>query len=246
MRKPAAAASVAFHGAAILLLLSLRFYPPPPPGPRAEIKFISLSLPPRLIAKSGGGGQRQPLPASRGHAPKPSPRTFTIPPALVVNASPKLAVQTALLETAGLDIVSPNVGDPLGRIGIPSGGPGGPLGIGNIGTGGLGDGPGGPRQGNRSPTRSMVKLTRQPQVIYKEEPEYSDEARKAHYEGTVILTFDVDISGRAVNIRVVRGLGLGLDEKAIDAVTRWKFRPAVSGDKMVVAPAEVQVTFRLL
>ncbi len=246
MRKPAAAASVAFHGAAILLLLSLHFYPPQAPGPRAEIRFIPLSVPPRMIAHNGGGGQQQPLPASRGQAPKPVPRQFTIPPMLVRNTSPKLPIETALLEAPDVNIVSPDIGDPTGRIGVPSGGPGGPLGIGNLGSGGLGDGPGGPRQGNGKPAPSTLKLTRAPQVIYKEEPEYSDEARKAHYEGVVVLAFDVDTSGRAINIRVVRSLGLGLDEKAIAAITHWKFRPAVAGDKTVTAPAEVQVTFRLL
>jgi periplasmic protein TonB len=245
MRKPAAAASVAFHGAAILLLLSLRFYPPPSPGPRAEIRFISISAPPPIVAKAGGGGQRQPLPASRGRAPKPEPRQFTIPPTLVNNLAPKLTLQTAVPEAPDVNIDSPTIGDPLGRIGAPSGGLGGPWGIGDLGSGGVGEGPGGPEQGTGT-TRSVVKLTRAPQVIYKEEPEYSDEARKAHFEGTVILAFDVDTSGRAINIRVVRGLGLSLDEKAIAAVTRWKFRPAVAGDRTVIAPAEVQVTFRLL
>jgi TonB family protein len=246
MRKPAAAASVAFHGAAILLLLSLRFYPPTPPGPRAEIRFISLSAPPRIIGKAGGGGQRQPLPASRGHAPKPVPRQFTIPPMLVRNTAPKLMLQTALLEAPDVNIASPDLGDPNGRIGIPSGGLGGPFGIGNLGSGGLGDGPGGPRQGTGTPARSAMKLTRAPQVIYKEEPEYSDEARKAHFEGVVVLAFDVDTSGRAINIRVVRSLGLGLDKKAVAAITHWKFRPALAGNKTVTAPAEVEVTFRLL
>jgi protein TonB len=246
MRKPAAAASVAFHGAAVLLLLSFRFYPPPSPAPPAEIRFISLSAPPRFTPQSGGGGQRQPLPASRGHAPKPEPRQFTIPPSMISNPSPQLTLQIALLEAPDVNINSSDIGDPLGRIGAPSGGLGGPLGIGDLGSGGVGKGPGGPRQGTGTAARSNLKLTRAPQVIYQEEPEYSDEARKAHFEGTVILAFDVDISGRAVNIRVVRGVGLGLDEKAIAAVTRWKFRPAVAGDKTVIAPAEVQVTFRLL
>jgi TonB family protein len=165
---------------------------------------------------------------------------------LVSNISPKLTLQTALLEDPDVNITSPDIGDPTGRIGVPSGGPGGPLGIGNLGSGGLGEGPGGPRQGNGPSAQSAIKITRAPQVIYKEDPEYSDEARKAHYEGVVVLAFDVDPSGRAINIRVVRSLGLGLDEKAIAAITRWKFRPAEAGNKTVTAPAEVQVTFRLL
>ena len=58
-------------------------------------------------------------------------------------------------------------------------------------------------------------------------------ATAALVAGVVILAFDVDTSGRAINIRIVRSLGLGLDEKAITAVTRWKFRPAVAGNKTV-------------
>ena len=116
MRKPAAAASVAFHGAALLLLLSLHFYAPPSPGPRAEIRFIPLTAPPRIIAKSGGGGQRQPLPASRGQAPKPVPRQFTIPLTMVNNLSPKLMLQTAVLEAPDVNITSPDIGDPTGPI----------------------------------------------------------------------------------------------------------------------------------
>ena len=57
------------------------------------------------------------------------------------------------------------------------------------------------------------------------EPEYSEEARKAKYQGTVLLYIEVDTDGRATNIRVVRSLGLGLDEKAIEAVKKWKFKP---------------------
>ena len=79
-----------------------------------------------------------------------------------------------------------------------------------------------------------------------EEPEYSEEARKARHQGTVILAIDVDETGHATNIRVMHGLGLGLDEKAIQAVMRWKFRPALSGDRPVTAPATVEVSFRLL
>jgi TonB family protein len=78
------------------------------------------------------------------------------------------------------------------------------------------------------------------------EPEYSEEARKLKFQGTVLLAIDVDVNGSAVNIRVVRPAGLGLDERAIEAVRKWRFRPALSGDRPVVAPATVEVNFRLL
>jgi protein TonB len=83
-------------------------------------------------------------------------------------------------------------------------------------------------------------------LIYKEEPEYSDEARKARHEGTVLIDLEVDASGRPVNLRVVRSLGLGLDEKAMAAVSHWKFRPAMAGNRAVTAPARVAVSFHLL
>jgi TonB family protein len=83
-------------------------------------------------------------------------------------------------------------------------------------------------------------------VIYKVEPEYTEEARKARYQGTVILAIDVDEQGRATNVRVVQGLGLGLDEKAVAAIERWKFRPAIADGRAVRAPAVVEVNFRLL
>jgi TonB family protein len=247
MRKPAAAVSLAFHGAALLLLFSLRFYAPEP-APAPEVHFIPLSAPPRIIlksaAKDAGGGQRQALPASRGHAPEPVHRKFTIPPMIVRNENAKLIIDQALVDTPDINIQSTVTGDPLGVLGAPSGGFGGPVGIGDRGSGGIGNGPGGPHEG--SAARPVLKLTRQPQLIYKEDPEYSEEARRARYEGAVVIALDVDTDGRPIHIRVVRSLGLGLDEKAVAAVGHWKFRPAIAGDKVVVAPAQVTVTFRLL
>src|SRR5947199_350934 len=62
-------------------------------------------------------------------------------------------------------------------------------------------------------------------LIWKIEPEYSDEARRAKVQGTVLLYLEVDEQGKPRNVHVRQGLGLGLDEKAVEAVTRWKFRP---------------------
>lgn len=245
MRKPAAAASAAFHAVALLVLFSLRFHATDAIGP-ANFHFVSLSAPPRVrVAKEGGGGQREALPASRGRAPKPSPRKFFMAPAVAHNDTPRLILDAALTEAPHVDIQSAMLGNPLAPIGAPSGGMGGPVGIGDGGSGGVGDGDGA-HQGGAMNGGPRLKLTRQPQVIYQEEPEYSEEARQARYEGTVVIAFDVDTSGRPVHLRVVRSLGLGLDEKALAAVARWKFRPAEADRKPVTAPAQVAVTFRLL
>ena len=85
-----------------------------------------------------------------------------------------------------------------------------------------------------------------PSVLVKVDPEYSEEARKAKYSGTVVLRVDINTSGQVTHATVTRSLGMGLDEKAIEAVTRWKFMPAMKDGKPVDAQSEVSVNFRLL
>jgi TonB family protein len=85
-----------------------------------------------------------------------------------------------------------------------------------------------------------------PIVLTKKDPEYSEEARKAKYSGTVLLSIEVSPNGLASNIKVVRSLGLGLDEKAIEAVKQWKFKPGYKDGKPVTVAATIEVNFRLL
>ena len=84
-----------------------------------------------------------------------------------------------------------------------------------------------------------------PVVLYKVDPQYSEEARKAELEGTVLLKFVVDTSGHARNVGVVRSLGLGLDEKAVEAVNAWKFRPGSKDGQLVAVMATIEMNFRL-
>jgi TonB family protein len=85
-----------------------------------------------------------------------------------------------------------------------------------------------------------------PVLIFKLEPEYSEEARKAKYQGTVLLNVDIGDSGRVADVQVVRSLGLGLDEKAVESVKQWRFKPATKAGNPVSAPVQVEVSFRLL
>jgi TonB family protein len=85
-----------------------------------------------------------------------------------------------------------------------------------------------------------------PTVIYKVDPEYSKEASKAKLSGTVTLSVVVDKEGTARNIQVVQSLGMGLDEKAIEAVREWKFRPGQKDGQPVNVRASIQVNFRLV
>ena len=204
----------------------------------------------------GGGGDRSPLPASKGQRPKFALKQFTPPQQVIENPNAKMTMEPTLIGAPELNAVLPNNnmaqwGDPLAKIGPPSNGPGSGSGIGNgkgggIGSGeggGLGPGTGGGVGGGVFRVGGGVTA---PSLLFKVEPEYSEEARKAKYQGTVLLYVEVDPSGHATNIRVQRSLGLGLDEKAIEAVKKWKFAPGRKDGRPVTVAATIEVNFRLL
>jgi TonB family protein len=85
-----------------------------------------------------------------------------------------------------------------------------------------------------------------PVPIYSPEPDYSPEASKAKFQGTVRMSLVVDESGQPTNIKVIRPLGLGLDQKAIEAVQKWRFKPGMKDGQPVAVQASVEVNFRLL
>ena len=229
--------------AAVNLMLPTDLAPPPVAPAKKQ-----------TMGGGGGGGDRSLLPASKGKLPKASVRQFTPPSAVLNNPNPKLAMEPTIL--APPDVQLPNVnmsqyGDPLGKLGPPSNGTGSGGGIGSGKGGGVGSGSGGgvgPGEGGGiggGPFRVGGGVTA-PVVLHKVEPEYSEEARKAKYQGTVLLYIEVDPSGRATNIRVQRSLGLGLDEKAIEAVKQWKFKPGYKDGRPVTVAATIEVNFRLL
>ncbi len=86
---------------------------------------------------------------------------------------------------------------------------------------------------------------RPPRVIYSPDPEYSEEASKAKFEGTCVLSLVVGTDGNARDIKVVRSLGKGLDEKAIDAIKSWKFEPGTKDGVPAATQIDIEVTFRL-
>lgn len=84
-----------------------------------------------------------------------------------------------------------------------------------------------------------------PRVRYQREPEFSEEARAVGYEGTCILKVIVGTDGMPRNIRVVNRIGMGLDEKAIEAVGTWRFDPALKDGEPVAVEIAVEVAFHL-
>jgi protein TonB len=202
----------------------------------------------------GGGGDRSPLPASKGRAPKFAARQFTPPMAVVNNPEPKLVMEPTLIGPTNAklpDVNLPQYGDPLAKIGPPSNGPGSGGGIGSGSGGGIGPGKGpgyGPGEGGGfgGGVYRVGGGVSQPVPIFRVEPEYSEEARKAKFSGICVLQIVVDERGEPTNFKVVRPLGLGLDEKAIEAVKKWRFKPAMKDGRPVAVLATVEVNFRLL
>jgi TonB family protein len=91
------------------------------------------------------------------------------------------------------------------------------------------------------------RLSSQPLLIRQVQPGYTEGAHTARLQGTVVLQVEIDPSGKVVNspIRIARSLGLGLDEKAIEAVKQWKFKPAVRNGVPVTAPSTLEINFRM-
>jgi TonB family protein len=208
----------------------------------------------QLMGGGGGGGDRSPTPPSKGRLPKFSPKQFTPPMAVVNNPNPRLVMDPSLVIPPDVNIPNNNMnvwGDPLAKLGPPSNGPGSGGGIGTGSGGGVGSGRGagyGPGEGG-GVGGGVFRVgggVSAPVVLYKIDPEYSEEARKAKYSGTVVLYAEVDPAGKTRNLRVVRGIGLGLDEKAIEAVNKWKFKPGLRDGRAVTVACQIEVNFRLL
>jgi TonB family protein len=85
-----------------------------------------------------------------------------------------------------------------------------------------------------------------PALIHKVEPEYTEEARQAKLEGAVLLKVEITPEGKATNIKVLHALGMGLDEKAVECVAKWRFKPAMRDGQPVKVDAQIEINFQLL
>jgi protein TonB len=238
--------SLLIHGGVVALLLLLGTSKTVQRMMKESVTLIAPSLKPYEAAHSGGGGGggRSPIEASKGKAPKSAPRVFT-PPRVDPTDSKLPMVPTIIGEVPNIN--AQNYGDPLGKMGTPSNGTGFGGGIGSGIGNGVGSGKGvGYGGGFGGGVYSIGGGVSSPSIIRKVEPEYSEEARKAKWQGTVQLSVVVDETGHPRDIKVAQSLGLGLDQKAIEAVQQWLFRPGMKDGKAVAVFATIQVTFHLL
>jgi periplasmic protein TonB len=203
-----------------------------------------------LGSGGGGGGDHSPIPATKGTPPKFSNVQLTPPVIVVRNPNPALPVDPTVLGPPVLNLPQSNqIGDLMSSNAIiPSNGTGSGGGAGSGFRDGLGSGTG-PGVGDGFDSgfgrgHSHAGVTA-PRAIYDPEPEYSEEARKVHFQGVVVLSIVVDPTGHARDVRVARSVGLGLDERAIEAVKKWKFEPGMKDGHPIAVGVNVEVNFRL-
>ncbi len=211
----------------------------------------------------GGGGRHEPLPAPAGRMPDTSrvqympPDPGEVRPLTPADDSAKATVQMPIdLPT---DPTMP-IGDISGPGGTSAGpGSGGGMGSGygtGVGSGyGAGYGPGsgggmgggsGGGIGNGVGPYVMGSGVTEPIPIEQPRPPYTEEARKNRTEGTLVLQAIIRANGRVDSFRVVKGLGYGLDESAINTIaTKWRFKPGTFKGTPVDVQANIEVSFRL-
>ncbi len=213
----------------------ITFTAPPPPPP--------IKLPPKAISAGGGGGQAGPTPVSKGNPPVFKPEALNPPKAPVDNAklTPPVTVDVdPNIKMAKVDV--PNFGMPNSPLVGTSLGNGKGSGIGSGNGNGLGAGSGGNMGGGLRRIGGGVSA---PVVLFAPEPEFSEEARKAKVAGNVLVYLQVDAQGHPTHVRVLRGIGLGLDEKAMEAVRQYKFKPAMENGHPVPVEMNVEVNFQI-
>lgn len=264
------AMSVLVHAGLFCLLWSITTSPP---AAKVAERITLLVAPPAAIHEAvkvkppssggGGGGGRSALTspvAVAAEPPRPIVRHYT-PPAV---ERPQFEVPPVLFtppEWVGSTDPSARYGDPLAGLVGAAGNFGTGMGYGNgNGTGaGAGSGGGygggrgggygsgtGPGNGGGEPVYVNAKGMTPPEPVFRADAEYTDEARKAELSGKVVLSLIVETNGTASDIEVTKALGMGLEQKAIEAVRQWKFKPATIAGKPVRARVNVEVAFRLV
>jgi TonB family protein len=207
---------------------------------------------PKTMGGGGGGGFHQVIEASKGHLP-PVEKTPINPPELQVD-HPKLAVAPALVMPQQIKIPDnsmPNLGSTQStQVVMTSQGSGSGSGFGQGAGGGIGSGNGagigqGTVGGYGGGVMTVGGGVTAPVVIHRVEPEFTDQARRTKYQGVASIGLIVDAQGNPEDVHVVHPLGMGLDQKAVEAVRQYKFKPAMFRGRAVPVQLVIEVNFRM-
>jgi TonB family protein len=254
----AQSASLLTHALVITALVLVAMHPP---GSKHGLEtsggknLPTISVSPGLLdrlrgfhpmGETGSGSGHDILPTRQGNLP-PRSSIQLLKPTLPQNQHPELPIPPTILDSSAARVMTPvdDIGLPWMKDRNNSSG----RGKGNT----IGDGPGdsiGDTQGNETgvggpggPYQPGVTL---PKCAYCPDPQYTDEAREARLQGAVTLLVLVGADGRASQIRIVKGIGLGLDERAAQAIRTWKFIPAQDAARRPIASwVTVEAVFRL-
>lgn len=218
-----------------------------------DVPFIPAAPMKEAMGGGGGGGNHELVEASKGKLPKFA-KTQITPPQILKVDHPKLPVQATIVmpqiklpDAANM----PNIGIPQSpQVALASQGSGSGSGFGSGRGGGIGSGNGngvGPGSGGGygGGVYHVGGGVSEPVLVYSVDPEFSDEARRAKYQGICIVELIVDAQGNPQQVKVVRPLGMGLDEKAVQAVKQYRFKPAVFHGKPVPVMVDISVDFRI-
>lgn len=201
----------------------------------------------------GGGGNHELLEASKGKLPKFAKEQIA-PPQILRLDHPKLPVEpTVVMPDIKLpdNANMPDLGIPQSaQVAFASQGSGSGSGFGSGSGGGVGSGRGngvGPGEGGGygGGIYHVGGGVSNPVLIFAPDPEFSDEARRAKYQGVCVVSLIVDTTGNPLRIHIVRPLGMGLDEKALEAVRQYKFKPALYKGRAVAVEVNIEVNFRI-
>jgi protein TonB len=216
---------------------------------KKDVTALSAPPPPPILPKlqqiGGGGGQHDLAPVSKGRLPDLAQKQI-VPPKAPPTQAPKLAIIPTVVVQKDLNLANndmPNLGMPNSSLKGLSLGNGNGSGIGSGSGSGIGPGSGGNIGGGMQHIGGGVSS---PVVLHQVEPEFSEEARKAKFSGNVLVYLFVDPDGKPSHVRVVKPVGMGLDEKAVEAVRQYRFKPAMKDGKPVQVDLYVEVNFQIL
>ena len=234
---------------ALLILLGINstLRQDPPIGANIHLKDFTLFAPANADRGGGSGGDHSLTDPIVGRPPRQEINPIT-PPQVPILENQRLAVDPSIAVSIKLpdNPALPNIGVQSSRnVTLASNGPGSGGGIGTHCCGGDGTGSGPSYGPGDQVYKPGVGGVTNPIPIVTPDAEFSDEARRNKYQGVCMISIVVDAQGYPRNPRVVRSLGMGLDEKALEAVAKYRFKPALKNGKPVAAAILVEVNFRL-
>lgn len=263
-RRDASSGVIAFclHGLVVAFLLWLSFLPHPQPIVKKMVitpitfqPYIPPVTPPapRSMGGGGGGGEHKIVEPIKGKLP-PVQKLRVAAPQIIRVDHPLLPTPAAIVMPKNLkmpDSSMPNVGMPQSpQVAMASQGEGSNGGFGSASGGGIGSGIGaglgpGSGAGYGGGVMSVGGGVTAPQLIHSVEPEFTSQARAARLQGQVAIQLIVDANGNPEDMQIVHHLGMGLDQKALEAVRQYRFRPAMFHGRPVPVRLIVEVNFHL-